>query len=300
MCVYSTSPAYRKMQRYVSRHSLSVHRETDAGPRENKLSRSRTPFGRRRKVRALSCFYQQGPRMFSKCCSMWCCPSQISYAEYFASRGACGFVHPACRVVLHKWTCSYVRVCCWKDADIPTVSGFGPTKRAAPETNPEASGRNRFRPAEILLPPILRSQMPFALCRINVGTKEFQLARIRMAYLENGSKHAVTSFPQLVRRNVRGARARPCGTSRLAAPTSTLCVLSDLGQWPNKGPFPHHRHTEHQGEPAMAMECLWRKSAVGTLPRHAPEQSISTMSLGTSTNWYTKRCPSTLARMPRW
>lgn len=33
---------------------------------------------------------------------------------------------------------------------------------------------------------------------------------------------------------------------------------------------------------------------------YAPVQSISMMSFGTSTNWYTRRWPSTLARMPRW
>ena len=35
---------------------------------------------------------------------------------------------------------------------------------------------------------------------------------------------------------------------------------------------------------------------------YAPEQSTSTISpiFGTSTNWYTNRWPSTLAKMPRW
>lgn len=33
---------------------------------------------------------------------------------------------------------------------------------------------------------------------------------------------------------------------------------------------------------------------------YAPVQSISIMSFGTSTNWYTRRWPSTLAKMPRW
>ena len=43
-------------------------------------------------------------------------------------------------------------------------------------------------------------------------------------------------------------------------------------------------------------------SLFGFCKTYAPEQSTSTISpiLGTSTNWYTNRWPSTLAKMPRW
>lgn len=52
-------------------------------------------------------------------------------------------------------------------------------------------------------------------------------------------------------------------------------------------------------EPIGEMKSLWNVFVGGYFHPHTFEQSISRIDFGTSANWYTKRCPSTLFRIPR-